>query len=219
MRYHVSMIVDQKGNTSTVIVGTLSFLIVALLGLSGWALYQYNQERTTVQQQIDQAVEEARESQRVEDEERFEEERQNPYRTYSAPGVFGSINIDIPRNWNMYAEESTSSRTQIDLAVHPDIVREQSGPEDPYAFRMQLEDSLYQEIVSNYQRDVEREELQSRAIEVSGLQGVRLSGAISRDHNGVLVVLPYRDKTILLWTEGSSYRDEFDVILQEAEIN
>ncbi len=219
MRYDIYMYSDQKGNTTTVIVATLSFLTIVLLALSGWALYKYHEERTTVEEQIEEAVAEARELQRAEDEERFKEERQNPFRSYSAPGVFGSIDISVPRDWNMYVEEDVSSRTQIDLTVHPVIVREESGSESPHAFRMQLSDRLYQDVMRNYQRDVDRGDLSSRAINVSGLEGVRLTGQISRDHRGVLVVLPYRDKTILLWTEGNRYLDEFDEIIDQADIS
>lgn len=207
---------NHKG--SSVLTGVLVFLVVVLAGLSGWAVYAYIQERNTVQEQIQAAETAAREDQQAQAEEQFEEERRNPFRTYTAPDVFGTVEIDFPKNWNVYVEDTTSGSTQIDLYIHPDMIRMHDS-EHPFAFRMQLIDRLFDDETSDYRRDVERDEMQADTIQVSGVEGVRYRGELDSGFEGVLVALPFRDKTILLWTEGDSYRDEFNQILDAANIN
>ncbi len=206
-------------HTSTIVISVLVFTTVAFLGLSAWAIYNYHQERSSVDEQIDEAVAEARADQTAIEEERFEEELKNPYRVYSAPSVFGDINLEVPKNWSIYAEDGTSGRVQLDLFVHPDMVRNnRSGSNDPYAFRMEVRDELYSSSIRGFQRDVDRGNLRSNTVEVSGLEGIRFEGQINRDQRGHLVALPFRDKTIWMWSEGSRYISEFNKILDLAEI-
>lgn len=210
---------DQSGDTTTIIIATLSFLAITLAGLSGWAYYEYHQARETVDTQIEEAVSEAREQQRQEDEARFEEEQRNPFRTYTAPSVYGAIEIAFPKNWNVYVEDDTSDSLQIDLFIHPDMIRMQDGTDRPFAFRMQLHNELYQDIVDGYQSEIEDGEIESSTATASDIEGVRLSGQITDSHSGEMIILPYRDKTVQLWTEGGNYRDQFSTILERADIS
>ncbi|MEX0668382.1 MAG: hypothetical protein WD061_01410 [Candidatus Saccharimonadales bacterium] len=213
------MALEESHNTSAIVIGVLTFTTVAFLGLSIWAIYNYHQERTTINEQIDEAVAEARADQTEIERAQFEEELQNPYRTYSAPSVFGDINLEVPKNWNIYSEDDTSGSVQIDLYIHPDMVRNNSrDTNDPYAFRMELRDELYNTSIRGFQRDVDRGDLRSNTVEVSGVEGLRFEGQITRDQTGHLVALPFRDKTIWMWTEGSKYMDQFDKILELAEL-
>ncbi|MEX0748482.1 MAG: hypothetical protein WD467_00790 [Candidatus Saccharimonadales bacterium] len=213
------MLLNQKGNTTNVVIWTLAFMSVTLLVLSTWALYKYYLERTTVDDQVKAAVETARADQQELAEAEFEIERRSPYRTYTAPDIYGGISIDFPKNWSVYVEDSTAAREQIDLYIHPQIVRLQRNVDAPYAFRLQLRDELYSEVVEDYQSSIEQGELSSRAVTVADIDGVRLSGQISGEQTGTAVVLPYRDKTILLWTEGGNYVAEFNDMLDRAQIS
>jgi len=210
---------DQNGNVTTIAIGVLAFLVIVLGGLSTWALISYNQERQTVNQQVSDAVQEAREQQRAEDEKRFEEERKNPYRSYSVPEVFGGITLEFPRNWSLHVKDSTSGATQVDLTMHPEIIRESAGSLDIYAFRMQLVDRLFESANRNYQRDAERGNLKAEAVTISGIDGVQYDGEVVRNKNGRLVVLPYRDKTIVMWTESRDFISDFQEIMRRAQIS
>lgn len=219
MRYHKRMKIDQRGDSTTIVIATLAFISIALLALASWALYQYNAERTSVDMQVAAAVQEAREEQQALDEAAFEEERRSPWRTYQAPEIFGGIELLVPKNWSIYAEDSTSNSVQLDLFVHPGQVRMQQGATHPKALRLQLLDELYSDVMRDYQRSVEQGEVRSRTARVSDINGVRLSGQVTREQTGEMVVLPYRDKTILIWSEGERYLKEFDQVLERAEIS
>ncbi len=210
---------ENSGKKKTVIVVILGFLVVVLGALSGWALYKYDQERTQVQQRIDSAVQQARQEQRRADEARFEEQRKTPYQVYNSPDVYGDISISYPKSWSVYVEDSTGSGTNIDMSMHPDVIRRQGGRDRPLAFRLQLVDELYAQAIDSYQKDAEQGELEAVTVAISGIEGVRYEGNIRDEHTGSLVALPYRDNTILMWTESNeSFRDEFNTIMERADI-
>lgn len=213
---------QESGSHSTILVATLVFLLIAVGGVAGWALYAYQQERTTVQEQIEVAVEEARQQQEQELRAEFQEERDNPFRTYTAPSVFGTLEVDFPASWNVYAEDSTSSTTQLDVFIHPEQVRRPDDTNFPHAFRLQLVDNLFEDATESLQSGAEEGELEARTITVSGIEGVRYRGelehGIGSGFDSVLVALPYRDKTVFMWTEGESHRNDFGDILEEANI-
>lgn len=210
---------DQNGNITTIAVGVLAFLVIVLGSLSAWALIKYNEEKDTVSQQVAAAVEEARTQQRQEDERRFEEERKNPYRSYSAPEVFGGIAFEFPKNWNVHSVDTTRGSTQIDLTIHPEAVRETDNGVNIYAFRMQLIDELFDQQNRRYQRMAEKGELKAQPVTVSEIEGVQYDGEVVKDKDGRLIVLPYRDKTITIWTESRDYLDDFQEILRRAQIS
>lgn len=216
MRYDVTM---QESNTGKIIIFIVGFLALAFGGLAIWALLQYNQERNTVQEQVNAAVDEAREDQQEKAEAQFKEEQKRPFRTYTAPDVFGGIEILFPKNWNVYVEDTTSGNPQIDLYIHPNQVRVQNGEAGPVAFRMQLVDKLFEEATSQYRNETEKGEMKAKTVEVSGIKGTRYEGKVRDDFEGSLVAVPYRDKTLLLWTESNNFKSDFDNILGQTHIN
>lgn len=209
----------QENNNNAVLIFILGFLVIALGALAGWGLFKYHQERTTVQEQVDAAVQEAKQEQKKADEARFKEERKKPFRTYTAPDVFGAITLSFPKNWNVHVEDSTSGNTLIDLTMHPKLIREQQGNDIPRAFRMQLVNRLFEDATKSYRRDTERGDLQANTVTVSGIEGVRYEGNIRDEYDGSLVALPYRDKTILMWTESRKFESDFNTVLKRAEIS
>ncbi len=209
----------QENNNNAVLIFILGFLVVALAALAGWSLFKYHQERTTVQEQIDAAVQEAKQEQKKTDEARFEEERKKPFRTYTAPEVFGGITLSFPKTWNIYVEDSTSGSTLVDLTMHPELIREQQGNDIPRAFRMQLINSLFEDATRSHRSDAEKGDLEANTITVSGIEGIRYEGEIRDEYDGSLVALPYRDKTILMWTESQKFVSDFNTVLKKAEIS
>lgn len=209
----------QNGNTTTITIGVLAFLVIVVGSFSFWAFTNYTKQRDTVNQQVSAAVQEARKQQRTDDEKRFEEERKSPYRSYTAPEVFGGITLEFPKNWNVYVIDKTGSGTQVDLTIHPDKVRESGDSTNIYAFRMELKDSLFERENESLKRDTERGNLKAKSVTVSDIEGVQYDGEIERDINGRKIILPYRDKTIIMWTESRDYFNDFQEIMRRAQIS
>src|SRR5687768_15020539 len=81
------------------IVGGATLLIV--VGLLLYFLNQYNKAQANVEQQRIEAAETAKAEQKQADEAEFAQRLKQPYRSYQAPRVFGTIKVEFPKNWNV----------------------------------------------------------------------------------------------------------------------
>ena len=201
------------------------FLLLATLALGGLTIYylnQFNKAQSTVEEQVAQAVADAKVEQTKLDEAAFAQRQKEPYRTYNAPSVFGDLAIAFPKNWNLYAEENQSDKTQLNLYFHPDIVKAASGSSDAgvaYALRVNLEQTLYVELVEDLQDGVSKGELVAEPIRVADIDGTKYTGLVSEGKQGVLVMLPVRDKTLRVWTEAVEYTADFNNVIAQIKIS
>jgi hypothetical protein len=49
-----------------------------------------------------------------------------------------------------------------------------------------------------------------KAAKVPDIIGSRLDGAIEDEKNGVMILLPMRDKTLKLWTNSTQFKADFE---------
>ncbi len=146
---------------------------------------------------------------------------QEPYRTYTAEPVNGGFQLQIPKNWSLYAGNNTSPQIQLNLAANPHVVvvnGEQSG-NNAYGFHLQLRKASATSINKGFGASLKKKILTSKGVTVSGIAGTRYEGVIDQQrHNGVVVVLPVRDKTLVISVENPQYLNEFEKILSTAKI-
>lgn len=167
------------------------------------------------------AAQEAADEQKKLDDAAYIKANQLPFRTYTAEPVNGGFQLQIPKNWSLYAGNNTTALTQLDLASSPDVVVVNSGPNavNTHAFHLQLRKASAASINKTFEARLKKKTLTSRGVIVSGIQGTWFEGTIDdQRHNGVVVVLPVRDKTMVISTETRNYLDEFNKILSTAKI-
>lgn len=194
------------------------FTALVLLALFIWALIGKNTAEGEVEQRIAQVVAEAREDQRAADAAAERARLESETRTYTAPAVFGSLNITFPKPWNVFVEENESSNTQLDGYIHPGLVRQTVAGNEQYAFRFALERELYTQALSDF-KSSNNSNFTATPITVSGIRGTKISGEIDRrGKTGILVLLPVRDKTLRLWTEGSNFTGQYNTIIGSIKI-
>ncbi|MBI4101018.1 hypothetical protein HY441_00915 [Candidatus Microgenomates bacterium] len=192
------------------------FLVIGMLALGGLAIYyiaQFNREKTTVDEQAAEAAAAARAEQKQADEADFAERAKQPYRSYTAPPIIGSLTINFPKTWNVYAEEGEGTGAELNVFMNPEAVRGEKTYDGAYALRVSLERTLYTEAVKKLQKAIEKGELTAAAVSVSGISGTRYSGKVAEEHTGILVMLPVRDKTLSIWTESNDYVADFNTII------
>ena len=198
------------------------FLLLATFILGGLAIYyigQFNKAQTTVDQQVAEAVEQAKKEQQALDEADFVQRQKMPYRTYSAPNVLGAISVSFPKNWNLYAEEKQNDQTQLNLFFDPDLVRSAQTYEGAYALRVTLEQTLYTKIIDGFKKQIEDGELRAQPIKISNINGTRYSGLVGDGKQGLMIVLPVRDKTLTMWTESGNYASDFNKIISQLKVS
>ena len=211
----------QRGAANILLV-TAAFMTITTLALGGTSIYfisEYNQAKTTVDQQKAEAAATARDEQKQADEADFVQRQKEPYRSYSAPLVFGALTIAYPRNWNLYAEERAEAGQQLNLFWNPDLVQSEDTYDGTYSLRTLLERTVYTAAIAKRQSAVEKGELTAEPITVSGINGTRYRGRVAENHTGILVILPIRDKTLSLWTESTDYANDFNTIIERLAVS
>lgn len=146
-----------------------------------------------------------------------------PYRTYTADPVDGSFSLQIPKDWSLYVGHNLSQNTPLDIAANPNQVTYNLGTGtnviNTQAFHLQLVNESVQTAVKKYDAQIKKKQLTSKGVQVSGINATWLEGAIDNQrHNGIIVILPTRSQTMLIWTDSHDYTTEFNTILGSAKI-
>ena len=169
------------------------------------------------------AVKAAEQKQKTELDKEFEEKYKEPMTTYTSPAQFGAVAITYPKTWSAYVDEGSSS-SPVNAYFHPGFVPTDKGGNDSfnYALRAQIIQSTYQKELETYSQGLKKGEL--TATPVVGLPGnvtaTRLDGKIDQNSNGSVVIIPVRDKVLKIWTEGDTYKADFDNrVLKELKFN
>jgi hypothetical protein len=196
-----------------VVVGSL-FLGSLVFGI--WAFAGMQDYKNNSDTKVAEAVLIAEEETAIEKEAEFSEREKLPYQTYQGPSTYGSTVVNYPRNWSGYVEESQSGSTVISGYFHPGYVPATSSGAS-FALRFEIVSSSYDVVLKSFDSSVKAGKLKAaayRAPKVDSVLGSRLEGEISPKKQGEIVLLPLRDKTIKIWTEGQDFRTDYATILE-----
>jgi len=205
---------DQRGELliPLVIVGTLLF---ASIGFSTWAFMGRQDYKNNVDQKIAEAVEVAEENLTLKKDAEFAESYKLPYTTYRGPAAFGTLTIQYPKTWSNYLSETGG--TPVDGYMQPNFVSANKNDTN-YALRYQVSERQYDEEIKTFDSKVKNGRVTSSAYRLpkqESVLGLRIEGEIDNRKQGVMVLLPLRDKTIKIWTEGDEFRSDYAKILDE----
>ncbi len=192
------------------------------LAFGGTAIYyisQYKRVQTSVDQAKMDATAAAKLEQKQVDQAAFDETLKSPYRIYVAPAIFGRLVISFPKNWNIYVDATEGSSAQLNLFMNPSFVPSQQNYQGAYALRLTVQPKLYQDVVKDQEGAVQAGELAADPITVSNIKGTHYVGKLVSDHEGFMVILPVRDKTLSIWTEDKSYEHDFNIILAKLKVS
>ncbi len=200
-----------------VIVGLLLF---TSLGFGYWAYAGRQDYKNNVDTKIAEAVEVAEEKLDIEKEADFAERFKLPNKNYQGPDTLGSLNITYPKTWSAYIVESNST-IELNGFLHPDYVPDIRS-DTSFAFRFEIVNTNYDQVLKTYDAKVKLGKIKVepyRLAKVDSALGTRLIGEIDIKKEGVLVLLPIRDKTIKVWTEGQNFKGDFETILTSLTYN
>lgn len=202
---------NRDGSINPFIIPFVLAALVAIgLGVTTIKYYgDYVDQRDRNQPKIEAAVEKAKSDQKKELDAEFEEKEKQPYKTLTAPSSYGSVRLTFPKTWSAYVE-SGRGNVQYQLYAHPNFVPATGAA---YALRMSVVNRQFADEVDDYDRQIERNELRTKSIRVSGVTGARLDGFLEKDLEGSMVIFPLRDKTLRVWTESTERRKDFDNIV------
>lgn len=198
----------------------LILLIMALLGVSALTAMYYGQAedyKNNVEQKIAAAVEESNQEISEQKEKDFAEKEKYPYDTYSGPDAAGSLRIQYPKTWSAYVVEPRSTNSKpIDGYFNPGHVPAITDNNNSFALRVLVVQQSYDTIMKQYVSDQKNGKVTIAPYQspnVPSLVGSRVEGEVESKKQGVKVLLPFRDKTLQLWTESTEYKSDFDNII------
>ncbi|HET7673841.1 MAG TPA: hypothetical protein VFK11_05015 [Candidatus Saccharimonadales bacterium] len=173
-------------------------LLVLTLGFAGWAFVSRQDYKNNADKKIAAAVEVAKKNTAAEKDNEFVEKEKYPLKSYKGPAELGSVSFLYPKTWSAYADTGTTGGDNFFIA-NPDLV---SGADDALsALKITVEDEPYNDSITQYDGQIEDGKLKAKAYslpKVPSVVGVRFDGEIEDGQPGALVILPIRDKSLLI---------------------
>lgn len=208
-----------RGEMNVLLV-PLVVLVLLFFGVGGFAYYSYSNMldyKNNTDEKIAAAI-------KVEDtqltaklNQQFAEEAKSPFKTYNGPSQYGSINLTYPKTWSAYVNvDNQGSDTPVDGYFYPDVVPSTSVDSNGgtnFALRVQVSQSAYSDILQNYQGQVQQGQITVTPFhfaKVPQVVGVELTGQIQSQKTGSLIIVPVRNQTLLIWTEGNQFQKDFN---------
>lgn len=211
----VTLKADEKG-ASTILVISLILLTVFFLGATGFAFWAYSGKqdyKNNVDAKVQVAVDKAVKAEDAKKDAQFAEDSKKPLKPYNGPSAFGSIKLYYPKTWSAYIIENSNEAAAIDGYLYPDFVPSTMNINNLYALRLQVVSQSYSAVVHQYDPQVKSGKVTATPYSLSSLKtviGVKIDGAITPTKSGSMVILPLRDKTLKVWTEGSQFTGDFN---------
>lgn len=206
---------DEKGLLLIPLV-VVAVLLLTSLGFGFWAFAGRQDYKNNVDKKIAAAVEAAEVKLAAEKDAEFAEKEKSPYQTYQGSATYGSVVITYPKSWSAYIDESPGGSTVVSGFFHPNFVPA-ADSDATFALRFEVVNTAYDAVMKSFDNNVKSGKVRSsayRAPKVDSVLGSMLEGDISNKKQGVMVLLPLRDKTIKLWTEGQEFRSDFSAVLE-----
>lgn len=206
--------VDQKGAINVLLI-PLIVIVLAFFGALAFGFWAYSGRqdyKNNVDEKIATAVDVAEKQTATEKDNEFIEREKQPLKEYQGPSSLGTIIIKYPKTWSAYVNDSGKGSAPLDGYFYPGVV---PGVDTgaSYALRLQVSEKTFSDEAKTYDNDVKQGKVSSQPyqpVNVKNVVGLRLTGEIEKGKQGIMILLPLRDKTIKLWTEAPQFEQDFD---------
>lgn len=169
--------------------------------------YKFNTDKV-VQREVDLAVSAAE----TRKDNEFLEKEKSPLKTYKGPAAFGTVSFMFPKTWSAQVSDVGTGNPPLSGYLHPDYVPALDD-KTSFAVRFEVVESPYSSELKKFDSDVKQGKVKVApytAAKVPGVNGSRITGEISNKKQGVMVLLPLRDKTLRVWTESTNFVGDLD---------
>jgi type II secretory pathway pseudopilin PulG len=211
----------RQAGIANLLVIPLVLLVIVLIGVSAFAFTAYSQAqayKNNVDQKVAVAVQEAEQQISERKDKDYAEREKFPYDTYVAPEAAGSLRLQYPKTWSGYVVAPTGRTTNkpVDGFFHPGQVPSTTDANNSFALRVVVEQKTYESIMKSFQNQQKDGRVSIQPYQsgnVAGVIGSRVDGEVKPKKQGSMIVMPFRDKTLQIWTESTDFRADFDNII------
>lgn len=208
----------QRSWGKTAIIAVLCVLLVAALAFGGWAYKKIGDYKNISDAKIAAAAAQAVKVQSQQLQDNFDKQNVKAFR---GSATFGSVSFNYPKTWSAYVDSSSSSEP-INGYYFPDVVPTVDGS-TAFALRVELVDTDYSQVLQQFTSNISEGTVTSRAYVPPKMKNVPnatagsyMTGQINQSNEaqrGAMVVIKVRDKTLEVYTESSTYLNDFNNIV------
>jgi hypothetical protein len=206
---------NQNGQISGVVVslGLAIFLLVGALGFAGWAFSSRQDYKNNSDQKVAAAVTVAKQQEDSLKDVAFTEASKNPLNTYTGPETYGSIIAKYPKTWSGYVDDTGTGAALVDGYFYPGIVPSLTNPRSVFALRIQVLSQSYSQSIAALSSLQQQGKLTIAAYSLPKVPqsvGIKAIGTFDTGTAGEMVLLPLRNETLEISTQGSTFTTDFE---------
>jgi hypothetical protein len=193
--------------------------LVAAVAFGGWAYSQMQDYKNNVDAKVNTAVKQAIQAEDTKQAALFAGEEKSPFRTYQGPAAYGSIMVKYPKTWSAYVIDGRNSSPYIDGYFYPNTVPDTQAQSSAFALRIQVVDQSYSDALTLASSAVETGQATVAPYSlpnVTSIVGAKIEGQLATttsQKSGTMVILPLRNMTLEIWTESTTFEDDFQNII------
>lgn len=194
-------------------VSILSVFLIGVSGLSIWLFTQRDLYKNQSDKVVEVAVTKAVDANSIKKDNEFTQKEKEPFKEYSGPAATGTVNFSYPKTWSAQVSEAVAkTSTPLSAYLHPDFVPALDD-KTAYALRVEVVESSYAAELRKFDGNIKQGKVKASPYApeaVANIEGTRLEGEIVPKKQGIMVLLPIRDKTLKIWTEAEPFYSDFD---------
>lgn len=193
----------------------LTLLLIAAGAFGFWAFTEREDYKNNSDAKVAVAVDEAKKTTTEENNARFAEESKSPLKEYQGPSAFGSVKVAYPKTWSGYIDLTSSNNEPLLAKFHPNVVPALGSGDDRQAIALTISvlNQSYDRVIEQRSRTVEDGRVQATAYALPKMPdqvGLRFDGKVNQLYNGTEIILPLRDKTLVILTETDQFTEDFN---------
>lgn len=203
---------ERGGSVVWVVLFTVVLLVaIGMTSFGVWAFGSRQEYKNNVDQKVTAAVTAAVQAEATKKDNEIAQAVKSPLKSYTGPTEYGSVSFQYPRTWSGLVSTSTTSGTPLNGYFYPDILPAIDATTQ-YALRLQVLDKPYDQVLATYNNSQKTGKVKVtvfRAAKVPSVLGSKLEGEVNVGEKDTLVLLPMRDKTLVIYTQSSVYLSDF----------
>lgn len=217
----MKMLSNERGAMNVLLIPVilLAVLFIAAASFAVWAYGGRQDYKNNVDSKIAAAVATNKTQVQAADAKAYAEAAKNPLTLYSGPAAYGSVQVHYPKTWSAYVD-TTDESNPLDAFFYPNAVPSINSSTAVYALRVEVANQAYSDVVN--QLSTQGGEGPAPVMKpyklpkVPGVVGMKVDGSLNIQSGansnivGSMVVLPVRDKTLMIWTESKAFYPDFN---------
>lgn len=203
---------SHRNLAETIALVVVSLIAVVFIGLFIWKYLEWDGVKTDVDGQIDAAVAMAVSENTTKLENEFVEREKYPYKTFSGPADYGSLNFEFPKTWNTYIAQDASNGGNFEAYLNPGEVQPVST-QTINALRVRITNQSFESVARSYEGYVNSGLVTITTRNVGNSVANVYAGELENGIHGIVTIIKVRDKTISLQTDAELFAEEYYKLL------